>query len=83
MQENTSQQTLEIVYHKKQNITASISQLDNKKIEKFSFKNKNEINKAISNINKKKFNITDISSKIISSALNSQNNFTAFMGSPR
>ncbi len=52
--------------NKKQNITASISQLDNKKIEKFSFKNKDEINKAISNINKKKFDITDISSKIIS-----------------
>ena len=52
--------------NKKQNITASISQLDNKKIEKFSFKNKNEIDKAILNINKKKFDITDISSKIIS-----------------
>ena len=52
--------------NKKQNITASISQLDNKKIEKFSFKNKDEINKAISNINKKNFDITDISSKIIS-----------------
>ena len=50
---------------KNQNITASISQLDNNKIEKFSFKNKEEINNAISSINKKKFNITDISSKII------------------
>ncbi|MDC3089938.1 type I DNA topoisomerase [Candidatus Pelagibacter sp.] len=50
---------------KNQNITASISQLDNNKIEKFSFKNKEEINDAISSINKKKFNITDISSKII------------------
>ena len=50
---------------KKQNITASISQLDGKKIEKFSFKNKDEINKAISNINKKKFSINDISSKVI------------------
>ena len=50
---------------KKQNITASISQLDNNKIEKFSFRNKEEINEAISSINKKKFNITDISSKII------------------
>ena len=47
------------------NFTASISQLDNNKIEKFSFRNKEEINKAISNINKKKFNITDISSKIV------------------
>ena len=50
---------------KKQNITASISQLDGKKVEKFSFRNKDEINKAISNINKKKFNINDISSKVI------------------
>ena len=50
---------------KKQKITASISQLDNNKIEKFSFRNKNEIDKAISSINKKKFSITDISSKVI------------------
>ncbi len=48
-----------------QNITASISQLDNNKIEKFSFRNKNEINKAIANINKKKFSIIDISSKVV------------------
>ncbi len=50
---------------KNQNITASISQLDDTKIEKFSFRNKDEINKAISSINKKKFSITDISSKVI------------------
>ena len=43
-----------------QNFTASITQLDNNKIEKFSFINKEEINKAISSINKKKFSITDI-----------------------
>ena len=48
-----------------QKITASISQLDNNKIEKFSFRNKDEINKAIASINKKKFSITDISSKIV------------------
>ncbi len=48
-----------------QNFTASISQFDNNKIEKFSFRNKEEINKAISSINKKKFRITDISSKIV------------------
>ena len=48
-----------------QNFTANISQLDNNKIEKFSFRNKEEINKAISSINKKKFSITDISSKIV------------------
>ncbi len=50
---------------KNQNILASISQLDNNKIEKFSFRNKDEINKAISSINKKKFSITDISSKVV------------------
>ena len=48
-----------------QKITASISQLDNNKIEKFSFRNKVEINKAIESINKKKFSITDISSKVV------------------
>jgi DNA topoisomerase-1 len=48
-----------------QKITASISQLDNNKIEKFSFRNKDEINKAIASVNKKKFSITDISSKVI------------------
>ncbi len=50
---------------KNQNILASISKLDNNKIEKFSFKNKDEINKAISSINQKKFSITDISSKVV------------------
>ena len=50
---------------KNKNIIASISQLDNNKIEKFSFKNKDEINKAISSINEKKFNISDISSKVV------------------
>ncbi|WP_440926741.1 type I DNA topoisomerase [Candidatus Pelagibacter sp.] len=50
----------------KSKITASFSQIDGEKIEKFSFKNKEEIEKAISNIKTKKFNITDISSKIVS-----------------
>jgi len=59
--------TLSIKFKDEKNkkITASISQLDNNKIEKFSFRNKDEINIAISSINKKKFNITDISSKIV------------------
>ncbi len=48
-----------------QNFIASISQLNNNKIQKFSFRNKEEINEAISSINKKKFSITDISSKIV------------------
>ncbi len=50
----------------KSKITASISQLDGEKIEKFSFKNKEEIEKAITNIKDKKFYITDISSKVVS-----------------
>ncbi len=50
---------------KNQNILASITQLDNNKIEKFSFRNKDEINKAVSSINQKKFSITDISSKVV------------------
>ncbi len=50
---------------KNQNILASISQLDNNKIEKFSFRNKDEINKAVSSINQKKFSITEISSKVV------------------
>ncbi len=50
---------------KDHSILASITQLDNEKIEKFSFRNKDEINKAILKINKKKFSITDISSKIV------------------
>ena len=57
--------TVNFIDEKNQSIKASISQLDNNKIEKFSFRNKNEINKAISSINKKKFSITDISSKIV------------------
>ncbi len=48
-----------------QKITASISQLDHNKIEKFSLRNKEEINKAIESVNKKKFSITDISSKVV------------------
>ena len=50
---------------KNQNIIASINQLDNNRIEKFSFRGKSQINEAISSIKQKKFNITDISSKIV------------------
>ena len=59
--------TLNIKFTDKNNqkITASISQLDNNRIEKFSFRNKEEINKAIESVNKKKFSITDISSKVV------------------
>jgi DNA topoisomerase-1 len=60
--------TLSVNFQDEKNnlITASISQLDGNKIEKFSFKNKIEINKAIENIKDQKFNISEISSKIIS-----------------
>ena len=51
--------------HNKKSLTASILQLDNKKVEKFTFKSKGEIDKAIENVKSKKFNITDISTKIV------------------
>ena len=47
-------------------LMASIFQLNDKKIEKFSFKNKNEIDDAINEVKSKKFQVTDISSKIVS-----------------
>jgi len=46
-------------------LISNISQLDSKKIEKFSFKNKNEIDDAIKKVKAKKFNITDITTKIV------------------
>ena len=46
-------------------IISNISQLDGKKVEKFTFKNKDNINNAIELIKKKSFNISDISTKII------------------
>ena len=46
-------------------ITSNISQLDGKKIEKFSFINEKDINNAALIIKKKRFNISDISSKIV------------------
>jgi DNA topoisomerase-1 len=51
--------------NKKNSIIASISQLNNKKIEKFSFRNKSEIDKTIKDVKSKKFEISDISSKIV------------------
>jgi len=50
----------------KNSFTANISQLNNKKVEKFSFKNKSDINKAIDDIKTKKFSISDISTKVVS-----------------
>ena len=59
--------TLSVKFQDEKNnlITASISQLNGNKIEKFSFKNKSEINEAIESVKNKDFNISDISSKII------------------
>ncbi|MDA9653765.1 type I DNA topoisomerase [Candidatus Pelagibacter sp.] len=51
--------------NKKNLITSSISQLNGNKVEKFSFRNKIEIDKAITNIKDKDFNISDISSKVV------------------
>jgi len=47
-------------------IISNISQLEGKKIEKFSFKNKEAVNEAVERIKKMKFNISDVSSKIVS-----------------
>ncbi len=47
-------------------ITSNLFQLEGNKIEKFSFKNKEEINKAIEQIKDKNYKIGDITSKIYS-----------------
>jgi DNA topoisomerase I len=49
----------------KKEILASISQLNGSKIEKFSFRNKVEIDKAKESVKSKRFLISDISSKIV------------------
>ena len=60
--------TLSIKFNDKDNksLIASIFQLNDKKIEKFSFRNKNEIDKAIEEVKSKKFQISDISTKVVS-----------------
>ncbi len=45
-------------------LTSSISELNGEKIEKFSFRNKEDVNNAISKIKEKKYSIKDITSKI-------------------
>jgi len=45
-------------------ISSTVHQINGKKIEKFSFKNKNDVNSAISSIKTKEYKITDITSKI-------------------
>ena len=60
--------TLNVIFTNRKNekINTAISHLDGNKIEKFSFKNKEDINNALSQIKNKKYNITDISSKTYS-----------------
>jgi len=59
--------TLKVSFNDNNNniVTSNISQLEGKKIDKFSFKNKEDINDAAERIKKMKFNISDISSKIV------------------
>ena len=45
-------------------ITSNVFQLDGKKVEKFSFRKKDDINKAIEIIKSQKYKISDISSKV-------------------
>ncbi len=58
--------TLNVNFLTKDNlkITTNINQLDGKKIDKFSFKNKAEINSGVDLIKYKKYKISDITSKI-------------------
>ena len=58
--------SLNVIFKTKENfsILSNINQLEGKKIEKFSFKNKDQINTAVEIIKKNKYEITDITSKI-------------------
>ena len=60
--------TLNVVFLDKNKsvITSNINLLDGNKVEKFSFKSKKDINLAIEKIKDKKYQITDIGSKIYS-----------------
>ena len=60
--------SLKVIFKAKDNtkINFNIFQIDGKKIEKFSFKNKEDINKTIESIKEKKYKVTDISSKVFS-----------------
>ncbi len=60
--------TLNIKFNDKNNkyLIASLFQLNSNKIEKFTFKEKNEINEAINQLKSKKFLISDISTKTVS-----------------
>ncbi len=58
--------TLNVIFEdkNKSKITSNVNQLNGKKIEKFTFKSKDDVNKAIDEIKKKDYQISDISSKI-------------------
>ena len=58
--------TLNVIFEDKNNskITSNINLIDGKKIEKFTFKNKDDVNIAIKQIQNKNYSITDISSKV-------------------
>jgi len=58
--------SLHVIFKTKDNslIISKVNQLDGKKIEKFTFKNKEEINRAVEKIKKNKYQISDINSKI-------------------
>ena len=58
--------TLNVIFEdeNKSIITSNLNQLNGKKIEKFTFKSKDDVNKAINEIKKKEYQISDISSKI-------------------
>ena len=58
--------TLNVIFKTENNssITSNIFQLDGKKVEKFSFRKKDDINKAIEIIKSQKYKISDISSKV-------------------
>ena len=58
--------TLNIIFKTKENnlINSNINMLDGNKIEKFTFKNKDDVNSTIERIKKVKYKISDISSKV-------------------
>ena len=58
--------TLNVIFedNNKSIITSNLNQLNGKKIEKFTFKSKDDVNKAVNEIKKKEYQISDISSKI-------------------
>ena len=58
--------TLNVIFEdkNKSKIKSNLNQLNGKKIEKFTFKSKDDVNKAVNEIKKKEYQISDISSKI-------------------